>query len=111
MGTRYAIMGVAYNLSSSLFGGTAPLIASALTALSGVTGVGIYLSAITCLSEGAVCTGELMRRRSATHHSLGETVLGSTVPEAPSAPEEVRCRSTSASRCESAIAVESAFGA
>jgi len=62
--TRATCLGVAYNLGSSLFGGTAPLLASALTAATGgPSGAGAYLALVTGLSISAVVVADRLHRR------------------------------------------------
>lgn len=62
--SRASCLGVAYNLGSSLFGGTAPLVASALTALTGgPRGAGVYLAVVTWLSVSAIAVADRAHRR------------------------------------------------
>jgi len=48
---RYSAIGIAYNLCQAIFGGTAPLVGSALT-MANLVYVGVYLSACSALSFG-----------------------------------------------------------
>lgn len=69
--TRGSCLGIAYNLSSSLFGGTAPLIASAITAATGgPRGAGIYLSVVTWFSVSAIVVADRLHRRRAETHDV-----------------------------------------
>lgn len=62
--SRASCLGVAYNLGSSLFGGTAPLVASSLTAITGgPRGVGVYLAVVTWGSVSAIAVADRMHRR------------------------------------------------
>jgi hypothetical protein len=69
--SRASCLGVAYNLGSSLFGGTAPLVASTLTAATGgPRGAGVYLAIVTWLSVSAIAVADRMHRRRTAGASL-----------------------------------------
>lgn len=55
IGARYSVMGIAYNMSQALFGGTAPIIGTALasTGSNGLVYVAIY-EVLLCIISGFI---------------------------------------------------------